>query len=140
MKKIKLFNLYGSTGQIGSKSLQIINKYFPSIKINLLVANKNCEKLIKQAFLYKPKFICINDTSKINYLKKNINDKKIKVIDTKELFNLNKYFKSDISILAISGYKSLEYLTPIFSNSKILGIVNKESIVSAGHLFHTINN
>ena len=66
--------------------------------------------------------------------------KKIKVIDTKELFNLNKYFKSDISILAISGYKSLEYLTPIFSNSKILGIVSKESIVSAGHLFHTINN
>ena len=53
MKKIKLFNLYGSTGQIGSKSLQIINKYFPSIKINLLVANKNCEKFIPASFLLK---------------------------------------------------------------------------------------
>ena len=57
MKKINYFNLYGSTGEIGSKSLKIIDKYFPSIKINLLVANKNYKKLIKQAIFYKPKFI-----------------------------------------------------------------------------------
>ena len=57
MNKVKYFNLYGSTGQIGSKSLQIIDRYFPSIKINLLVANKNYKKLIKQAITYKPKSI-----------------------------------------------------------------------------------
>ena len=57
MKKIKYLNLFGSTGQIGSKSLQIINQYFPTIKINLLVANTNYKKLVKQTSLYKPKFI-----------------------------------------------------------------------------------
>ena len=75
MKKVKYFNLYGSTGQIGSKSLQIIDRYFPSIKINLLVANKNYKKLLNQAISYKPKFISINDKSKIKYLKKNINNR-----------------------------------------------------------------
>ena len=64
MNKVKYFNLYGSTGQIGSKSLQIIDRYFPSIKINLLVANTNYKKLLKQAIYYKPKFISINDRSK----------------------------------------------------------------------------
>ena len=139
MNKVKYFNLYGSTGQIGSKSLQIIDRYFPSIKINLLVANTNYKKLLKQAISYKPKFISINDGSKIKHLKKNINNKETKIIDSSELFHLIKSSKSDISILAISGYKSLEYLTSIFHNTNTLGIVNKECIVSAGHLFHKIN-
>jgi len=139
MKKVKYLNLYGSTGQIGSKSLEIINRYFPTIKINLLVANSNYKKLLKQAIYYKPKFICINDSSKIKHLKKNINNKETKIIDSSELFHLIKSSKSDISILAVSGYKSLEYLTSIFHNTNTLGIVNKECIVSAGHLFHKIN-
>jgi len=75
MKKIKYFNLYGSTGQIGSKSLQIIDQYFPSIKINLLVANTNYKKLLRQAISFKPKFVYIKDESKIKHLKKNINKK-----------------------------------------------------------------
>ena len=110
MKNMKLFNLYGSTGQIGSKSLQIIDQYFPTIKINLLVANINYKKLLKQAIYYKPKFIYINDESKIKHLKKNINNKETKIIDSSELFSFIKSSKSDISILAISGYKSLYYL------------------------------
>ncbi len=124
MKKIKYLNLFGSTGQIGSKSLQIINQYFPTIKINLLVANTNYKKLLKQTTLYKPKFIFINDESKIKYLKKNINNKKTKIIDSNELFDLIKSSKSDISILAISGYKSLEYIASIFHNTDILGILS----------------
>ena len=31
-------NIYGSTGVIGRKTLDIISKYFPDIKINLLCA------------------------------------------------------------------------------------------------------
>ena len=139
MNKVKYFNLYGSTGQIGSKSLQIIDRYFPSIRINLLVANKNYKKLLKQAIYYKPRFVSINDKTKIKHLKKNINSKETKIIDSSELFHLIKSSKSNISILAISGYKSLEYLTSIFHNTSLLGIVNKECIVSAGHLFHKIN-
>ena len=38
---MKNISIFGSTGQIGSKSLLIIKKYFPSINITLLVANKN---------------------------------------------------------------------------------------------------
>ena len=53
MKKKKNFNLYGSTGQIGSKSLKIIDQYFPSIKINLLVANVNYKKLCNLVYHLK---------------------------------------------------------------------------------------
>ena len=50
-----------------------------------------------------------------------------------------KSLKSDMSILAISGFQCLNYLPSIFINTKILGIVNKECIVSAGHLFNNLN-
>ena len=70
MKKKNIINVYGSTGKIGSKSLQILKKYFPFYKINFLLANKNYRKLIKQVQLYSPNYVCINDKSKISYLKK----------------------------------------------------------------------
>ena len=39
-------NIFGSTGIIGSKSLEIINNYFPQLKIDLLLASNNAKKLI----------------------------------------------------------------------------------------------
>ena len=62
-------NIYGSTGKIGSKTLFIIRKYFPEIKINLLVANNNYKKLAQQANFFNPYAICLMNESKILKLK-----------------------------------------------------------------------
>ena len=61
-------NVFGSTGIIGSKTLDIINHYFPSIKVNLLCSNRNVYKLIKQIEIHSPKYVYINDITKINFL------------------------------------------------------------------------
>ena len=58
-------NIFGSTGIIGSKTLDIIKNYFPRIKINLLCANTNVKKLIKQIQIYSPKYVYLNDNTKI---------------------------------------------------------------------------
>ena len=139
MRSVKKVSIFGSTGQIGSKSLSIIQNYFPSLKIDLLVANQNYKKLIKQANIFNPKYICLNDKSKVSFLKKNIKNKNIEIIESDNLSVFIKSLKSDMSILAISGYQSLNFLPSIFISTKILGIVNKECIVSAGHLFKDLN-
>jgi 1-deoxy-D-xylulose-5-phosphate reductoisomerase len=139
MKKKNIVNIYGSTGNIGSKSLRILNKYFPSYKINFLLANKNYKKLIKQVNLYNPNYVCINDKSKIYFLKKGINNKKTKIIEPENLISFIKNTYSDMSVLSISGYESLNLLPSIFLNTKNLGIVSKECIVSGGHLFPKLN-
>ena len=134
MKKYNI-NIFGSTGEIGNKTLNILNKFYKSIKINLLVSNQNYIKLIKQTNHYNPNFICIIDYKKIPYIKKHINLKKTKIIHPNDLnFFLNSSF-SDLSILSVSGYSALNYFLPIIKNTKVLGLVNKECIVSAGHLF-----
>ena len=55
-------NIFGSTGTIGVKSLKILKKNFSNIKINLLFANNNYKKIISQAKIYKPKYICIKNS------------------------------------------------------------------------------
>ena len=89
--------------------------------------------------MFNPKFVCINDKSKISHLKKNIKNKNIEIIEPEYFSKFIKLSKSDMSILAISGYQSLNFLASIFVSTKILGIVNKECVVSAGHLFNNLN-
>ena len=132
-------NIYGSTGVIGKKTLKLISEYFPNIKINLLVANKNFKTLINQINFYKPKYIHLNDHTKIKFIKHAAQQNKCKILDKNEFKDYLNHSKSNLSILAISGYKSLNYLEQIIQNTDNLGILSKEAIVSAGHLFKKNN-
>ena len=130
-------NIFGSTGEIGTKSLLILKKNFPKYKVNFLLANNNYHKFIKQVNEHKPKYACLLNTDFNNKIKNKIN-KQTKIIYPDDIKNFLLDSRSDISILAISGYSALNYLSPILINTDILGLVNKESIVSAGHLFNKL--
>ena len=127
-------NIYGSTGQIGKKTLKLIKNQFPKIKVNLLCANSNVNLLLKQAKIFKPNYVYLNDPLSAKKLKSQIRSK-TKVLSYEDLNFYLKHSKSDFSILAISGYRSLYFLDQIVKNTKNLGIVSKEAIVSAGHIF-----
>jgi len=107
MKKIAIF---GSTGSIGSSLLKIIKddkKYF---KIELLSANKNYKKLIKQAKFFKVKNLVITDYNSFLIATKILKNTQIKVF--KNFDSLNKIFNSsikiDYSMCAISGFQGLK--------------------------------
>ena len=58
-----------------------------------------------------------------------------------EEYNLTDFLiktTTDLSLLSISGYNALSFLIPIIKNTKVLGMVNKECVVSAGHLINNI--
>ncbi len=127
-------NIFGSTGIIGSKTLELIHKYFPKININLLCAGSNYKKLLLQVKKFNPNFIYLQDETKLKFIKNKL-PINTKILNFKELNQYLKNSKSDLSILAISGYKSLYYLEQIINNTDHLGLVSKEAIVSAGHIF-----
>ncbi len=129
-----IINIYGSTGEIGKKTLTIIKKFFPKIKVNLLCANNNLKVLKKQIDIFKPKYVFLSDSNASNKLKSTLRSN-TKVLSFEQLCYYLSNSKSDFSILAISGYKSLYYLDYIIKNTHNLGLVNKEAIVSAGHIF-----
>ena len=130
-------NIFGSTGEIGSKSLLILKKNFPKYKVNFLLANNNYKKFIKQINEYKPAYACLLNSNHDELIKIEINNQ-TKILHSKDVESFLLNSKSDITIQAISGYNALNYLTSILHNTDILGLVNKECIVSAGHLFKKI--
>ncbi|MDC3156637.1 hypothetical protein OA855_02450 [Pelagibacteraceae bacterium] len=126
-------NIYGSTGVIGRKTLALIDKHFPKLKINLLCAKSNLKLLTAQINKYQPKYAFLYDFEKIPNTKTKIG--RTKFINFNELESYLLSSKSNLSLLAISGYKSLYFLEGIIKNTDNLGIVSKEAVVSAGHIF-----
>ena len=133
MKKIVIF---GSTGSIGSSLLKIIKDDKKNFKIELLTANKNYKKLIKQAKLFKVKNIIITDYDSFLIATKILRNTKIKVF--KNFDSLNKIFninnKIDYTMCAISGFKGLKPTLDIIKFTKTIAIANKESIICGWNL------
>ena len=131
-----IINIFGSTGEIGKKTLKLISNSFPKINVNLLCANKNIKLILKQISIYNPRFVYLHDLESSRKLKLKLKkNSKTKILNFEELLLYLSKSKSDLPLLAISGYKSLYFLDEIISNTKNLGLVNKEAIVSAGHIF-----
>ena len=133
MKKIAIF---GSTGSIGSSLLNIIKDDKKNFKIELLTANKDYKKLIKQAKFFNVKNLIIIDNSSFlitTKLLKNTNIKVFKNFDSlNKIFNKNK--KIDYSMCAISGFQGLKPTIDIIKFTKTIAIANKESIICGWNL------
>ena len=75
-------NIYGSTGVIGKKTLSLIDKNFPNLKIGLLCAKSNLKLLTKQIKKYKPKYAFLHDHEKITNFENNDNNKTFVDVET----------------------------------------------------------
>ena len=133
MKKIAIF---GSTGSIGTSLLKIIRNDKKNFKIELLTANKDYKKLIKQAKFFNVKNIIIADYNSFLIAKKLLKNTKIKVFKNfdslNNIFNIDK--KIDYSMCAISGFQGLKPTLDIIKFTKIVAIANKESIICGWNL------
>tara|TARA_A100001015_G_scaffold294598_1_gene372584 strand:+ start:192 stop:1334 length:1143 start_codon:yes stop_codon:yes gene_type:complete len=130
-------NIYGSTGIIGKKTLSLIDKNFPSLNVDLLCAKSNLKLLTQQIKKYKPKYAFLYDHEKLS--NSNYKIGKTIFLNLDELKSFLSSTRSNLSLLAISGYKSLYFLEYIIQNTDNLGIVSKEAIVSGGHIFKKKN-
>ena len=103
----------------------------------MICAKSNYQLLKKQIYKYNPKYAFLYDIDKLPKFNYKIN--KTKILNFNELINYLLESKSNLTVLAISGYKSLYFLESIIQNTDYLGLANKESIVSAGHLLKRKN-
>jgi len=133
MKKIAIF---GSTGSIGTSLLNIIKKDKKNFNIELLTANKDYNKLIKQAKFFNVKNIIITDSNSFLIASKLLKKTNIKIF--KNFDSLNKIFdinkKIDYSMCAISGFEGLKPTLDIIKFTKTIAIANKESIICGWNL------
>ncbi len=132
MKKIVIF---GSTGSIGTTLLSIIKKDKKNFNIELISANKNYKKLIKQALFFNVKNLIIADKNSFLKAKKILKNNTIKIYNNfnsfKEIFK-NK--KIDYTMSAITGFEGLKPTLDIIRFTNVIAIANKESIICGWNL------
>ena len=126
----KTIAILGSTGSIGTNTLQIIENDKKKFKVELLSTNKNITKIYKQAKKFNVKNLIIHD--KETFLKnvKFFKRKKIRIFpNVIKYFNNNKKTKLDYTMSSISGLEGLIPTLDIIKLSKSIAIANKESII-----------
>lgn len=130
---MKYIGILGSTGSVGTQSLEVISNHPNNFKIKFLAAKSNVDKLIEQCNAFNPEYVCIYDESKYKYLKKNVSVKNI-LVGSSGINDLCTLSNTDTIINAIVGYQGLEPTIKIIESGTNIALSNKESIVQAGHI------
>lgn len=76
--------ILGSTGSIGTQTLQVIEAHPELFTVEVLTANNNVALLIEQALKFKPNAVVIGNEGKYAELKEALKDEDIKVFAGKE--------------------------------------------------------
>ena len=127
---MKNISILGSTGSIGTQTLEIVRQFPNEFKVVGLTANKNSELLLKQIKEFKPKAIAIMDKSKVDDL---LNFSSCQVYSGIE--GLNKIAalqEADTVVNALVGSVGIEPTYNAVISKKNIALANKETLVAAG--------
>lgn len=130
----KSITILGSTGSIGTSTIDLVAANPEQFKIRALTAGKNVGLLIEQAKKLLPDFVAIADETQYSALKDALSGTNIRtgagrpaIIDAAQI-------ECDLCMAAIVGMAGLEPLLAALPHTKSLAIANKEPLVAAGNL------
>lgn len=135
MIKRKNIAILGSTGSIGTQTLDVIRAHKNEFSVEVLTGNGNADLLIRQAIEFNPNTIVIADESKYSYVKDALHSHDIKVFSgNKAIAEVVQMESIDMVIAAIVGYAGLESTIAAIKAGKQIALANKETLVVAGDL------
>jgi 1-deoxy-D-xylulose-5-phosphate reductoisomerase len=132
---LKYIAVLGSTGSIGTQTLEVIAENPDRFKAHVLTAHRNADLLIKQALQFTPAYAVICDTSLYMQVKEALAHTKTKVLaGYEEVKNIVTLPEIDIVLTAMVGFAGLEPTINAVKAGKHIALANKETLVVAGEL------
>ncbi|MBD5082794.1 MAG: 1-deoxy-D-xylulose-5-phosphate reductoisomerase [Clostridiales bacterium] len=130
MKKISIL---GSTGSIGTQSLDVCRMHGYSVKC--LTANANVDVMENQIREFNPEIVCMMNEKSANDLKVKISDTKTKVVAGLDgLIECATYDGADTVLNSVVGMIGLQPTLEAIKAKKTIALANKETLVAGGHL------
>ncbi|MFC2118843.1 1-deoxy-D-xylulose-5-phosphate reductoisomerase [Bacteroidota bacterium] len=137
---IKRIAILGSTGSIGTQSLEVIKSHPEEFEVEILTANKNVDLLIQQSIEFNPNIVVISNEEKYDQLKSALNNTNIKVFAGKEaIAQVVSMDSVDIVLSAMVGFSGLLPTIEAIKAGKIIALANKETLVVAGELIKKLS-
>ena len=131
---MKTIGILGSTGSIGTQSLDIMGWFPEDYRVDILTANDNAELLAEQTRRFSPRLIAIANEAKYAELKAMLPDYRGTILAGEEGLLAAAAEKTDMMIHGISGMAGLAPLLVTLDAGNDVAFANKESLVTAGHL------
>jgi 1-deoxy-D-xylulose-5-phosphate reductoisomerase len=135
MQQKKNIALLGSTGSIGTQTLEVVAAYPDQFEISVLTANRNADLLIEQAIQVKPNAVVIADESLYQKVNDVLFEHDIKVYaGDKALEEIVQMEEIDIVLTALVGFSGLKPTIAAIRAGKNIALANKETLVVAGSI------
>ena len=130
---MKSIGILGSTGSIGTQTLQVIDSFPTDYQIKYLSANQNIEKLSKQALIYKPDTVCIAVEEKRSELETILTGTDINITSGRNaLLEIAGRDDIDLVMNGLVGATGMEPTIEAVKAEVVVALSNKESMVMAG--------
>ncbi len=131
----KKITILGSTGSIGTQTLDIVREYPELLEVGGLAAYSNIALLEKQAREFKPDTVYVGRGDKAAELRIKLADTGVKVISGKGgLCEIAALGEADTVVTAVVGIEGLLPTIAAIKAGKNIALANKETLVTGGHI------
>lgn len=138
---MKHISILGSTGSIGTQTLEVIRSFPGQFCVDALSAHSSLDKLWQQILEFRPKLVAVGEESTAQQLTRTIVDSypgslgEIEVmVGSEGLRQVATYETTDTLITSVVGMVGLLPTLEAIKAGKRIGLANKETMVTAGHL------
>ncbi|MBI9057720.1 MAG: 1-deoxy-D-xylulose-5-phosphate reductoisomerase [Labilibaculum sp.] len=131
--------ILGSTGSIGTQTLEVVEANPEEFIVDVLTANNNVELLVQQAKKFKPDVVVIACEDKYEQLTEALKEEPIKVyagIDA--IAQVVQMASIDVVVTAMVGYSGLLPTIKAIEAKKNIALANKETLVVAGEIIQKL--
>lgn len=131
MKRIAIL---GSTGSIGTQTLDVVEHDLDSYRVEALTAGYNIDRLIAQARKFRPKLVSVATAELAERVRQQV-PASVKVMHGSEgLLQAAAGTEADYVVSALVGSQGLRPTIAAIEAGKNIGLANKETLIAAGHL------
>jgi 1-deoxy-D-xylulose-5-phosphate reductoisomerase len=135
----KRIAILGSTGSIGTQTLEVISRNPEQFEVEVLTANNNIELLIEQAKRFRPNVVVISNSCHFDQLNDALKNESIKVYAGREaLQQVVEMSTIDLVVTAMVGYSGLIPTCNAIKAGKHIALANKETMVVAGEIINRL--
>lgn len=133
---MKNLSILGSTGSIGVSTLEIVTAHPDRFRVIALTAGKNLELLTKQIRQFSPQIAAVASESDVPRLKELCAGLDVEIVGGVEgLIKAATADETEMVVAAIVGAAGLVPTAAAIQAGKDIALANKETLVTAGHLF-----
>ena len=131
---MKYISILGSTGSIGTQTLEVVREHADRLKVCAITGNNNIRLLKEQILEFEPELCSVMSEEKASELRKMLPaDCRTEITSGMEgLVQAAEFGKSEIIVTAISGMIGLKPTVAAIKKHKKIALANKETLVTGG--------